>query len=114
MLDSRITGLIDFYFACTDLLAYDLMVLHAAWCFSRDGDALLVENDAAMFAGYESVRPLLDAERAALRLLGQGAALRFLLSRAQDWLAPAEEALVTRKDPLPYVRRLQHYRAAGD
>lgn len=109
VLGSRVTGLIDFYFACTDLLAFDLAVLHAAWAFAADGSAPLPDHADALFAGYESVRPLTDAERAAFPLLGQGAALRFLLSRAHDWLYPAEDAMVARKDPLPFARRLAHY-----
>jgi homoserine kinase type II len=109
MLGPEVTGLIDFYFACTDILAYDLAVLHAAWAFPRDGSAPLAAHSAALLEGYEAVRPLSADERAALPLLGQGAALRFLLSRAQDWLAPPSDALVQRKDPRPFARRLEHY-----
>jgi homoserine kinase type II len=109
MLGSRVTGLIDFYFACTDLYAYDLAVLHAAWAFSPDGAVPLPGHEAALFEGYEAVRPLSPEERRAFPLLAQGASLRFLLSRAQDWLAPHSDALVQRKDPLPFARRLDHY-----
>ncbi|MFN7400081.1 MAG: homoserine kinase [Sandaracinobacter sp.] len=109
MLGPTVTGLIDFYFACTDLLAYDLAVLHAAWAFPPDGSAPHPAHSEALLEGYESVRPLTAAERAALPLLGQGAALRFLLTRAQDWLAPPSDALVQRKDPRPFARRLDHY-----
>lgn len=109
MLGNRVTGLIDFYFACTGLFAYDLAVLHAAWTFPKDGKAPLPAHEQALFEGYEGVRPLTPAERAAFPLLAQGAALRFLLSRAQDWLAPQSDALVQRKDPLPFARRLEHY-----
>jgi homoserine kinase type II len=109
MLGSTVTGLIDFYFACTDSFAYDLAVLHAAWVFPPDGSAPLAAHEAALMAGYESVRTISRKERAAFPLLAQGACLRFLLSRAQDWLAPQSGAFVTRKDPLPYARRLEHY-----
>lgn len=116
MLGDAVSGLIDFYFACTDLLAYDLAVLLAAWTFPPDGTAPFPGHVAAMLSGYEAVRPLSAAERAALPILGQGAALRFLLSRAQDWLAPAGDAalgahgvLVQRKDPLPFANRLRYY-----
>jgi len=112
MLGSRVTGLIDFYFACTDSFAYDLAVLHAAWAFPPDGSAPRPAHSAALFEGYESMRPLTPAERAAFPLLAQGACLRFLLSRAQDWLAPQSDALVMRKDPLPFARRLEHYAAS--
>lgn len=109
MLGNRVTGLIDFYFACTGLFAYDLAVLHAAWTFPADGRAPLPTHEEALFAGYESVRPLSADERASFPILAQGASLRFLLSRAQDWLAPHSDALVQRKDPLPFARRLEHY-----
>ena len=114
MLGDRVTGLIDFYFACTDLFAYDLAVLHAAWCFPADGAAPLAAHSAALMEGYQSVRPLTAAESAAFPLLAQGASLRFLLSRAQDWLAPPSEALVQRKDPRPFARRLRHYAGLHD
>jgi homoserine kinase type II len=111
MLGSTVTGLIDFYFACTDILAYDLAVLHAAWAFPKDGTAPLPAHDRAIFEGYTSVRPLSGAEQAAFPLLAQGASLRFLLTRAQDWLAPPSDGLVQRKDPRPFARRLAHYAA---
>ena len=109
MLGNRVTGLIDFYFACTDLLAYDLAVLHAAWCFPADGSAPRAGHSEALLAGYQRVRPLSAGEQAAFPLLAQGASLRFLLTRAQDWLAPPSDALVQRKDPRPFARRLQYY-----
>lgn len=109
MLGDRVTGLIDFYFACTDLAAYDVAVTHAAWCFSDDGSRFDPSLSAALLAGYHAIRPLAAEERAALPLLARGAALRFLLSRAYDWLNTPPGALVTRKDPLAFARRLQFY-----
>jgi homoserine kinase type II len=109
MLGSEVTGLIDFYFACTDFSAYDVAVTHAAWCFDNDGRNFDLALSRALLAGYESVRPLSDAERAALPLLARGAAIRFLLSRAYDWLNTPPGALVTRKDPLAFARRLAFY-----
>lgn len=113
MLDGAITGLIDFYFACTDLSAYDLAVTHSAWCFDADGERYHPARGAALVAGYDGVRALSDAERAALPLLARGASLRFLLTRAYDWVHTPPTALVTRKDPLAYARRLAHYRDHG-
>ena len=106
MLGDEVSGLIDFYFACTDLFAYDLAVLLNAWAFPADGEAARADCWAAALAGYEAVRRLSPAEIAALPRLCEGAALRFILSRAQDWLDPAEGALVARKDPRPFARRL--------
>ena len=110
MLDDVVTGLIDFYFACNDILAYDLAVTHVAWCFDKD-DRFRPDVSAALIEGYESVRPLGADERAALPLLGQGAAMRFAMSRAWDWLNTPADALVTPKDPMGPARRLGFYKA---
>ena len=109
MLDDKVTGLIDFYFACYDLTAYDLAVTHAAWCFSSDGRSFDAALSEALLAGYENVRPLLGEERAALPVLARGASIRFLMTRAYDWMNTPADALVTRKDPLAFARRLDFY-----
>jgi len=106
----RVSGLIDFYFACTDLLAYDIAVCLNAWCFEADG-AFNVTRARALLGAYQAVRPLLPAEREALPLLCRGAALRFLLTRLYDWMATPPGALVTRKDPLEYLRKLRFFNA---
>ena len=103
--DGKLTGFIDFYFACTDSLAYDLAVCLNAWCFEPDGSFVPVRGRALLNA-YARVRALEPAERAALPLLARGAALRFLLTRLYDWLNHPEGALVRKKDPLEYRRKL--------
>ena len=110
MLGDRVTGLIDFYFACTDIRAYDLAILHSAWAFDAQGEGYDAGVGKALVAGYVSRHPLTDAERAALPVLAQGACLRFLATRAWDWLNTPADALVTRKDPLAYWRRFEAYR----
>jgi len=109
MLGDKVTGLIDFYFACTDLFAYDVAVTHAAWCFSADGARFDAALSDALLEGYCAVRPLSAAERAALPLLARGAAMRFLATRAYDWLNTPADALVTPKDPMAFARRLEFY-----
>jgi homoserine kinase type II len=109
MLDDRVTGLIDFYFACTDIRAYDLAVMHSAWAFDPAGELLDPAVGHALVAGYDGAFGLSAAERAALPVLARGACLRFLLTRAWDWLNTPADALVTRKDPLAYARRLDWY-----
>ena len=109
MLDGAVTGLIDFYFACTDARAYDLAVTHAAWCFSADGREFFPERAAGLMSGYLGEVALTAAERAALPRLAAGAALRFTLTRAFDWLNTPAGALVTRKDPMAFARRLSWY-----
>ncbi|MBW8814908.1 MAG: homoserine kinase [Caulobacterales bacterium] len=103
----------DFYFACTDALAYDVAVALNAWCFEPDG-SFNITAARALVAGYESVRPLSGAERAALPVLAHGAAMRFFLTRLHDWGATPAGALVKPKDPLEYERKLAIHRASPD
>ncbi len=114
MLGDRVSGLIDFYFSCTDIRAYDLAVTHAAWCFSEDGTEFHDELSDALITGYQSKFALTDAERAALPILARGAALRFLLTRAYDWINTPADAMVTRKPPQAFLNRLQHYQSHPD
>lgn len=106
-----VSGVIDFYFACTDFLAYDLAICLNAWCFEADG-SFNVTKARAMLAGYERVRRLEEAEVAALPILCRGSALRFMLTRLVDWLNVPPGALVRPKDPLEYDRKLAFHRRA--
>ena len=108
-LGERLSGLIDFYFACDDALAYDIAVTLNAWCFESDHTFNMTKSQA-LLRGYQSLRPLAPEESAALPLLARGAALRFLLTRAYDWLNTASTALVNRKDPNEFLRRLRFHR----
>jgi homoserine kinase type II len=110
-LEGRVSGLIDFYFAATDLLAYDLAVCLNAWCFEPDF-SFNVTKARAMIAAYGTTRALSAAERAALPVLCQGAAIRFLLTRLYDWVNTPPGALVTRKDPIEFLRRLRFHLSA--
>jgi homoserine kinase type II len=112
MLGQRVTGLIDFYFACTGPMVLDLAVTHAAWCFdaANNYDAAI---GTALIAGYQSVRPLEPAERALFADVAKGACLRFVASRAEDWLDTPDDALVTRKDPMQFARRWAFYDVEG-
>jgi homoserine kinase type II len=109
----RFAGAIDFYFACTDALAYDIAIALNAWCFEPDG-SFNITAARAMVAGYEAQRPLSLAERAALPVLAHGAAMRFFLTRLHDWHTTPPGALVRPKDPLEYERKLAVHRAAPD
>jgi homoserine kinase type II len=115
-LGDTLSGLIDFYFACTDMLAYDVAVCLNAWCFEAD-HSFNVTKGQALLRSYTRVRPLSAAEREALPVLARGSALRFLLTRLVDWLAVPDGALVKPKDPLEYFRKLrfhQSVKSAGD
>jgi homoserine kinase type II len=112
----EVSGLIDFYFACTDAYAYDLAICLNAWCFEPDG-SFNVTKGRAMISGYGSVRPLNGAEVEVLPVLSRGSALRFMLTRLVDWLNVPPGALVRPKDPLEYDRKLafhRHVRHARD
>ena len=107
----KFSGAIDFYFACTDALAYDLAICINAWAFEPSGD-YNYSNGANLIAGYEEVRPLEQAEADALPVLARGAALRFFLTRLVDWTETPPDALVRPKNPLDYAARLAFHRRA--
>ncbi|MEQ1942171.1 homoserine kinase [Mesorhizobium sp. VNQ89] len=109
-LGERLSGLIDFYFACNDFYAYDVATCLNAWCFEKDFSFNLTKS-RALLSGYQSVRPLSEAEKAAMPLLARGSALRFMLTRLYDWLTIPDGALVQKRDPLEYIRRLRFHRA---
>ena len=112
MLGDDVSGLIDFYFAAHDVRAWDVAVTQTAWCFENDGTGFDPARAAALIAGYDAAFGLSMAERAAFPVLARGACLRFLLTRAWDWLNTPADAMVTRKDPLAFLRRLDFYRDA--
>ena len=112
MLGDTVTGLIDFYFAASDFRAYDVAVTHASWTFSDDGNRCSNAAARALMQGYLREVALSPDEIAALPLLARGATLRFLLTRAHDWVHTPADALVTRKDPSPFLNRLRRYQAA--
>jgi homoserine kinase type II len=107
-LGERLSGLIDFYFACNDALAYDLAICLSAWCFEPD-NAFNVSKGRAMISGYQRVRPLGASEIEALPVLARGAALRFMLTRLVDWLNVPPGAKVAPKNPLEYRDKLRFH-----
>jgi homoserine kinase type II len=111
-LGDKLSGLIDFYFACNDFYAYDVATCLNAWCFEKDHSFNLTKG-SALLAGYQEVRPLQPAELEALPLLARGSALRFMLTRLYDWLTIPDGALIQKRDPMEYIRRLRFQRAIG-
>ena len=109
-----VAGLIDFYFACTDIGAYDLAVMHTAWAFDDGGRTYRSDIGEALVTGYHAAFGLTREELRAFSTLCRGACLRFFLSRAWDWLNTPANALVTRKDPLDYFRRYVTYTGLGE
>ena len=111
MVGDKVGSLIDFYFACTEVRAWDVAVTHAAWSFDPSGTTYRAAIGDALLAGYQQSCGLSEAEQRAFPALARGACLRFVLTRAWDWLNTPATAMVTRKDPLDFVRRLDHYAA---
>lgn len=112
-LDGKLSGVIDFYFACNDFLAYDLAIGINAWCFNEKFK-FQPKLSAALMAGYQSVRKLEASEAEALPTLARGAALRFLLTRLNDWLNVPAGALVVPHDPTAFSQRLRFFKTVDD
>lgn len=115
-LDDKLSGLIDYYFSCSDFLAYDIAICINAWCFENDG-SFNATKAAQLVRGYQSVRKLSDQEVTALPILCRGSAMRFMLTRLYDWLNQVEGALVQVKDPTEYLSKLKFHqtvKSAGE
>ncbi len=111
-LGGQVSGVIDFYFACNDALAYDITICLNAWCFEPD-NSFNITKARALLRAYASLRPFTDEEFEALPILARGAALRFLLTRIYDWRNTSADALVKPKDPMEYVRKLRFHRSVS-
>ena len=109
-LDQKLSGIIDFYFACNDILLYDLAIVINAWCFEHQRE-FNITKARGLLREYNAVRPISSDELEALPILCRGSALRFLLTRAHDWLYPVEGALVTPTDPMEYVKKLRFHQS---
>ena len=112
-LDDKLSGMIDFYFACNDAFAYDLGICLNAWCFERDG-SLNATKARALVRGYDQTRAVTPAEVEALPILARGGALRFVLTRLYDWLHHPAGAFVQPKDPIEYLKKLRFHRSVKD
>ena len=113
MRGDQVTGMIDFYFACTGAMALDLATTHAAWSFDPANGEYNAQCGQALFAGYQDTRHLTAQERELMPELAKGACLRFVASRAEDWLDIPKDAIVVRKDPMQFVSRWHFYDKAG-
>ncbi len=108
-LNDRVSGVIDYYFACNDFLAYDIAVCLNAWCFEADA-SFNITKARKLLKGYHTVRKILPEEMEALPLLSRGAALRFYLTRLYDWINQVEGAFVQPKDPGEYLKKIRFHR----
>ena len=108
----KLTGLIDFYFACEDILAYDIGICLNSWCFEADGSFNMTKS-RALVQGYESVRHLSTAEKQAIPVLAAGSAMRFFLTRLYDWIHTPKDAFVSPKDPMEYWTILRFHQSVS-
>ena len=108
----NLTGVIDFYFACEDILAYDIGICLNSWCFEADGSFNLTKS-RSLIRGYQTVRQLSDAEIAAIPILAAGSAMRFFLTRLYDWLHTPKDALVSPKNPMEYWAILRFHQSVS-
>ncbi|NBO18900.1 MAG: homoserine kinase [Proteobacteria bacterium] len=109
----ELSGIIDFYFACHDFWMYDLLICMNAWCFDTS-HRFVPARAQALLSAYNRVRPITAEEKAAMPILARGAAIRFLMTRAHDWLIRVEGALVNPKDPMEYVAKLHFHQQVDD
>lgn len=107
-LGGELSGIIDYYFACTDAYAYDVAICLNAWCFEAD-HAFNITKGRALLNAYDKSRPFSEKERAALPILSLGASLRFMLTRLYDWVTTPEGSLVVKKDPEEYIRKMRFH-----
>ncbi|ADE39350.1 homoserine kinase [Candidatus Puniceispirillum marinum] len=107
-----LTGLIDFYFACEDILAYDIGICLNSWCFEADGSFNMTKS-RALINGYQSVRKLSDDEINNIPVLAAGSAMRFFLTRLYDWMNTPKDALVSPKDPMEYWSILRFHQSVS-
>ncbi len=112
-LKDTLSGIIDFYFACNDSLAYDIAVCLNAWCFETD-NAFNITKAGLMLQAYNKVRPVTSAEFEVLHILARGSAIRFLLTRLYDWIFHPPGAFVKPKDPLEYWKKLRFHQGVTD
>ena len=106
---NKVSGVIDFYFSCTDIIVYELAIAINAWCFDKN-DIFYPKKASNLISGYNSKRTLSNAEFDNLSILSQGAALRFLLTRLYDWFNTPKEILITKKNPTEYLNKLRFFK----
>ena len=110
----KFSGIIDFYFSCEDFFAFEIAICFNALCFdgAKENLSFNVTKAKSFIDGYSTVRKLSDPEKQSIKVLSQGAALRFLLTRVFDALNTVEGAIVKVKDPIEYLKRLEFHKNA--
>ena len=112
--NNKFSGFIDFYFSCNDFYAFEIAICFNALCFDgvKQNLSFNVTKAKKLMDGYNEVRKISKDEKIALKVLSQGAALRFLLTRVFDYLNTVDDAIVKIKDPEEYLKRLEFHKNA--
>ena len=107
-IQDKFSGIIDFYFSCEDFFAFEIAICFNALCFDgvKENLSFNVTKAKNFIDGYTSIRKLTESEKNNIKVLSQGAALRFLLTRVFDAINTVEGAVVKIKDPMEYLKRL--------
>jgi len=110
--DDKFNGIIDFYFSCNDFYALEIAICFNALCFdgSKNNLSFNVTKARKFMNGYSQLRKLNDIEKESIKVLSQGSALRFLLTRVFDAINTVEGAFVKVKDPMEYLVRLEFHK----
>ena len=108
---NKFNGIIDFYFSCNDFYAFEIAVCLNALCFegTKENLSFNVTKAKKFIDGYSKIRKISDDEKNSLKILSQGAALRFLLTRVFDYINLKKGAIVKIKDPIEYLKRLEFH-----
>lgn len=108
----QLGGFIDFYYACDDILLYDVAIAVNEWCLHHTGSdigSIDEEKMETFLSAYEALRPLSPQERKLWLAMLRRAALRFWLSRLDDFYFPQDGELTHTKDPNHFKKILQQY-----
>ncbi len=111
---NKFSGFIDFYFSCNDFYAFEIAICFNALCFEgvKENLSFNVTKAKKFMEGYNEVRKISEEEKKSIKVLSQGAALRFLLTRVFDYINIVDGAVVKIKDPMEYLKRLEFHKNA--
>ncbi len=105
-------GFIDFYYACNDILLYDVAIAVNEWCLHHTGSdigSIDEEKMETFLSAYQALRSFSQQEWKYWLAMLRRAALRFWLSRLHDFYFPQDGELTHTKDPNHFKKILQQH-----
>ncbi len=113
---NKLSGYIDFYFACNDFLMYEIAICINALCFDKKNNKFIFNKKKStnLIKGYSKIRKLSVKEKKSLNVLCRGAALRYLLTRTYDYLNTPKNAVIKIKNPREYIQKLKVHNNFSD